>query len=150
MTDKPKRNQSKDRIALKAAAKLLASSERGAAINEWLERRAAMREARGGELVLPDHSADVAMIQARLRARALTILEDIAVYSPNEKHQLRAIELTLQVPLMQQTAAALPAAVHAQVVGETTVPVVDVPEDKVERVHELLVMRRKLANGGGP
>lgn len=145
-----------ERDALRTARRLAASAEKKSAIHEWLERREAMRLARGGELVLPDHTADLAEIQARLRARALTILEDVMVNSTSERNQLRAIELTLamdagrsmRVPISMVSATVQPAA--ALTAGDDeAVPVVTIPEDNVARVHDLLVLHRKLQQTGG-
>ena len=156
MTDEPKperkrRKRSQERDQLSIARRLMASAEKSQAIREYLERREVMTETRGGELVMPDHTADVQLLQARLKARALAQLEDILLHSTNEKHQLMAADIVMNMPDVQPLKAALvgqSSVVQATVVGEENAPVVEVPEDKIEAVHNMLVLSRQL-NGRG-
>jgi hypothetical protein len=132
----PREPKSPEREQLRMARRLAASAERKGAIGDWLDRRKAMAEARGGALVLPDHTADVEEISARLSARARAILEDILLHSVSERNQLRAIELTL---LMERQEADAPE------VREPARVVAMIGPDQVEKVREVLVLRRALA-----
>lgn len=132
-----------EREQLVLARRLAASSQKREVIQEWLARRDAMQASRGGELVLPDHTADVAELQARLRARALTICEDIMVHSTNERNQLKAVELVLGLGAANagEGGEYLPMPVHATAVSDEHVGV----------VRDLLAQKRQLARkaGGG-
>lgn len=131
MADTPDKRakRSEERERLIVARRLAASSEKREAIKDWLARRDAMHASRGGDLVVPDHTADLAALQARLRVRALTICEDILLHSVSEAHQLKAIELVMSMDASVMVVQ--PPATQAQVVD-------DVPREEKIRILRAL------------
>lgn len=144
--DDKRKQRTAEREQLKLARRIAAKAEATGVIRDWLDRRDAQTMLRDGELKLPDHDADLQAIQARLRARALVILEDIMVYSPIEAHQLRACEIATNMgalTIVQLPAATGPADVRAEVVQQPSAA----PD--VEKIHALLVMRNRQNRNGG-
>lgn len=128
--------RSRESEQLHVARRLAASAEKQSVIADWLARREAMRAARGGELVVPDVTADVAEIQARLRVRALAVCEDILLHSINEGNQLRAAEIALGID--HSIAAEVPKPLDA------TPPQLQLTDDQASKVRDLLAERRRL------
>lgn len=121
-----------------------------AELASWTERREQMERVRGGPLVLPKNDAELAELQAQLARNARAVLNDLLLNSPNERTQLRAIELAIALEESMAPALRLPSGkmVQAQVVDEQPTAAVVVPEAEVTRISELLMLRRRLQNGG--